>query len=113
MLRLDTLQTVEKPSWSSREAGGFSSTLWSVQRKGRLVFTVSMSLSNCLDLVLPLDSDNLRQESEVDGTQLFFTLNKVISQVITHKYFKQHHLKKKKNPFKTGPLSYLLPLFRK
>lgn len=46
--------------------------------------TASVSITSCLDQVLPLDIGGHGRESEVDIVQLLFTLNKVITQVIYH-----------------------------
>ena len=40
--------------------------------------TAPVSVSRPLDFVLLLDLDGLGRESEVDGAQLFFTLNKIL-----------------------------------
>lgn len=42
--------------------------------------TASVSVSSHLDFVWSLDSDGFGRESEVDGAQLFLTLNKIIAQ---------------------------------
>ena len=58
--------------------------------KDFLVIHCLWSISRHIDLVLPLDIGGLRQESEVNGAQLFLTLNKIIAQVTSHP--SSHHL---------------------
>ena len=81
----------KKLSWFNGEEGGHSSALWSAESKmrhiGHLGHLLHPSPSPYVStFVLPLDTDGLGRESEVDGAQLFLTLNKVIAQVISHPF---------------------------
>ena len=53
-------------------------------RKDFLVIHCIRSISSRLDLALPLDAGGLGLESEVDGSQLLLTLNRIKAQVTSH-----------------------------
>ena len=83
------------PKWFNREKGGFSNTLWSVLSKLRHVRKFGDPLHPFQSPVVLTWSCHWTlvghgRESEVDIAQLFFTLNKVIAQVIYHSSSHSH-----------------------
>ena len=84
-----------KPKWFNREKGGFSNMLWSVLSKLRHVGQFGDPLHPFQSPVVLTWSCHWTlvghgRESEVDIAQLFFTLNKVIAQVMYHSSSHSH-----------------------